>query len=91
MEIKHEELLEDISLKLTFALSPQNKQEQDYCALAAVKLTNFVERNKLAYKWQAVVDAFITLAKKDKKLSVFDIMDKLKQQLSKTNTNGFQV
>ena len=91
MEIKHEELLEDISLKLTFALSPQNQQEQDYCALAAVKLTSFVERNKLVNKWQAVVDAFVSLAKKNKKLSVFDIMDKLKQQVIKSNSNGLQI
>lgn len=92
-KIKHEELLEDISLKLTFDLDPQNQQEQNYCALAAVKLTNLVERNNLYPRWQAIVDSFVTIAKKNKKLSVFDVMEKLKLQLasSKTNTNGFHI
>ena len=92
MEITHEELVENIALKLAFALDPQNKQEQSFCALGAAKLTNFVERNNLVHKWQAVVDAYIAIAKRNKKLSVFDIMDKLKQQLqNKSNTTGVQL
>jgi len=91
MEIKHEDLLEDISLKLTFDLDPQNQEEQNFCALGAVKLTSFVERNNLLRKWQPVVDTFVNHAKRNKKLSVFDIMDKLNAQLIKPKDNGLNV
>ncbi len=90
MQYNHEELLEDISLKLTFDLNAKSQQEQDFCALAAVKLTKYVERNNLVAKWQAVVNKFIAIYKKNKTLTVFDVMAELSKQqqaLASRNNN----